>query len=961
MIFEFLIFCVQSTFKFQYEPVDSTNVNNFWITPNSTRQFYFHLYEDDNRISDADEATLITSGINPIYFHMDADSAENAEIQSEYDMTGWKFSFRAKTPGTFCFLVRPNLDTYINIENSKLCFEVTSFFLENGQFFLGQLNLSNKVDQSVLGNVNAKSFRSIKSAALSKFATGIIEIENAVGSPYFTKNLTVISANDFKDIYYISYDFAEFPELISPVSEIIVEPDGKFFIQAGNSIILINNDQTYEVLNSNVLFSRVGCSKSHCSYMYQPASAALTTEATKLNHKNPSYLQSDNHNTKNNDNKETKEMNKKKSSFNDKNNREYVNNGITAGNDKIDRIKDISVLDEQENGGNRINFVNTYDFIQLEDNEEIIDATFSSKNYSHFIAVTKINEFYQIRTAQIEYNQIDTSLKQVEIHDFLHETPKSTVFYKNPQIIDKSVVFDENETIRPSVFGVHSHQHQEENIYIYGSDLVYSPSYGVGWFLLATFGEQNITDFTSSPVSSKYAFRTSEHKLYFGSVGSQFFNQIDLVFFLSDYYNTKNLETNSKSFSEDDVNSDTLYSSKKGNLMDGTNHDLSKWNNILGNMRLYYSNDDILYAILFNEDDGSIQRVPIPIEASQYTDSECPYFSCAILANDSNDITRVRDFQEFPSDIYLDHKTMYNFTVIFGKKAGVTPLFQVIANPILNINSSIVNDSLSDTLSYQVNITEQNTQPYKLLPGEYIETVPIVVRVSNTSPRCKFSQASISAHIGCPKGYVFENFPTGKLCDNDQEIQCLDYSQMWNPRFILRDSLDNSTTHYSGMFNLSIIGYGPSRDRMTMFANDDELYTYNFGSKPMWGFDASERTGIASHANSTVVWLCAQGSPCSNVSPSFPDVPKLYIKFHASTNISYDNVSYCIYDTTFDICLISLPLAFAYQILTISVTLAICIIISLFVYSIHLTHYSSSTLPNVQKQKKLSKIGLKQD
>lgn len=293
--------------------------------------------------------------------------------------------------------------------------------------------------------------------------------------------------------------------------------------------------------------------------------------------------------------------------------------------------------------------------------------------------------------------------------------------------------------------------------------------------------------------------------------------------------------------------------------------------------------------------------------------------------------------------------------MIFSKKSNSLPDVNLKGRSLLNIEKLIINDNLSDTIFLFANITENKDEiskstnhdyNSKLNPGEYIDEIPIIISVLNSSPRCSFSQASITAYVGCPYGFVFELEPTTTMCKNDPDIQCPDYSQRWHPKFRLRDSLNNSTRPYNGMFDLMIIGYGTSRNQMQLIDNQEDLYEFNYGSRPIWGYDSSERTGIASDHNATILWLCAEGSPCARVNPKFPDTPKLYLRFFVSTNISFDNSTYCSYEGTFDICLSSLQFPFAYQMVAISASLFVCIIINLIIFYKHSQKYSSSTLTN---------------
>lgn len=844
-MFFYFIFTVLSNYKFSYIPLNSSVTNSSWIYPSQKKEFYFHLFDGDSILSEDQEKGLISSGVLPVIYISDTETVLNAEIETDFNQDSWRFFFIAKTPGSFCFKIKPNIDTSISIIDSDICFAVSYFLSNDRQCILGQINLSTDITPDIFIKSGIKRLHQIQSSPLSLFSTMIIEMDSKVTSPFFSRNITLISPNDFADSYYIIYDFSAFPELISEISNIYFQPDNNIFIQAGSKSLRIHVDQSYDILDEDTDISYLGCNLNKCNYMF------------------------------------------------------YTN---------------------KDENNKHIRFYQKTDEFPIAKEEEIICCTFGSKNPDRLIIVLENNiSEYIIRTFTLGQTQIIDS-KEFE---YLKQEPKKE-FFSNPKIVVPSLEFENSS--QPIIEGIHSHQNHDENIYIYGTSLVYSPSYGNGWFLLGSFQPYKIVDFTSSPSSGKFAFRTNdpEHTLYIGSIGNRLFSQLSL----------KQVMRNEYSIDMDKV------------------ADFS---------RLFYSSEDNLYLVKFDKETASFERLIISIENTKFDESECPYFMSSVNSNNDILVTREREVEGFPEKIYLDHNSLYSFNMIFSKKKDSFPDVNLKGRSLLNIEKLIINDNLSDTISLYANITENQNEILhsdfnynaKLNPGEYIEEVPIIISVLNSSPRCSFSQASITAYLGCPYGFVFEIEPTTTMCSKDPDIQCPDYSQRWNPKFRLRDSLNNSTRPYTGMFDLMIIGYGSTRDQMKVINNSKDLYDFNYGSKPMWGYDSSERTGIASDSNSTIIWLCAEGSPCARVSPKFPDTPKLYLRFFVSTNISFDNSTYCSYESTFDICLSSLPYPFAYQMITIIATLFVCVVINLIRFYKYAQTYTSSFLSEDLKEKKL--------
>ena len=107
------------------------------------------------------------------------------------------------------------------------------------------------------------------------------------------------------------------------------------------------------------------------------------------------------------------------------------------------------------------------------------------------------------------------------------------VLYTEPPLVNHETTFTGSKM---TLTAIHAHQSTYGHMFLYGSSLLHSPAFGYGWFLIASFGDDSIKDFASSPVSGKFAFiMTNNHSIFLGTTGSKYmsqFNALDYFDFL---------------------------------------------------------------------------------------------------------------------------------------------------------------------------------------------------------------------------------------------------------------------------------------------------------------------------------------------------------------------------------------------------------------------------------------------
>ena len=462
------------------------------------------------------------------------------------------------------------------------------------------------------------------------------------------------------------------------------------------------------------------------------------------------------------------------------------------------------------------------------------------------------------------------------------------VLYTEPPLVNHETTFTGSKM---TLTAIHAHQSTYGHMFLYGSSLLHSPAFGYGWFLIASFGDDSIKDFASSPVSGKFAFiMTNNHSIFLGTTGSKYMSQFNAL----DYFDLETLEIS----------------------------------------RLFFGADDFLFLISVNSS-GSITRHMIPLDYFSRNDADCPYLNVNIVSDNPLDVTRLRGIVGLPQSIYLDRNGEYSFSVVFGQRASAQPDFDIIANGNFNLTLESINSSINDVVSYSATIKGNPSETRKVISGDDFYRSPIIVRVSNAAPRCEFTESTITAHIGCPQGLrlalrPYDEAESAMLDCAVHDAECVSFDKSWWPRFVVEDTIDGTVSNYTGLFTMMVIGAGKAKETITRFS-DSQIEQYNTGKKKIWVFEKSSES-VANQDNSSVLWICEEGSPCSGVRPEGFRAPQMYLLFKATTNISYDSSSYCSLETEFIICLVSLPLSFAYQMLCLLLALIVCILINMYCY-----------------------------
>ena len=523
--------------------------------------------------------------------------------------------------------------------------------------------------------------------------------------------------------------------------------------------------------------------------------------------------------------------------------------------------------------------------------QSVLDMTFNAIDYNNFVVLLSGLEGSQTVYSVLPFSLVNGSYSMSKTVKLPKQHPKSS-FFTEPPLVNNETDFAGATLIPLSLNGIHAHHSTYGHMFLYGSALLHSPAFGYGWFLIATFDGRVITDFTSSPVSGKFAFYLEDnHTVFLGSTGSKYLNQFDAA----EYFNLTDLQLS----------------------------------------QLFFGADDVLYFVCVAEN-GSITRKVIPVDYFIRRDSDCPYLSVDISSDNPQEVTRVRGMSGLAQSIYLDRDSEYKFNLVFGVRPGESPDLSVIANGNFRVNLDTVNDYLNDIVSYTATIKSNPESSQKVKVGEDFYQSPIIVRVSNAAPRCEFSENTINARIGCPQGLrlVLRPYDPEQSAGLDclaNDAECVDFKRTWNPWFIIEDTIDGSSRNFTGLFSMSVVGAGKTKETITRFT-EEQIKEYNEGSTKIWVFDKDDTSRVATSANSSVLWVCDEGSPCSGVTPEPFHAPQLYLVFRVTTNVEYDNSTYCDFDAEFVICLVSLPLAFGYQILTVCSTLVFCILGNMYWY-----------------------------
>lgn len=164
-----------------------------------------------------------------------------------------------------------------------------------------------------------------------------------------------------------------------------------------------------------------------------------------------------------------------------------------------------------------------------------------------------------------------------------------------------------------------------------------------------------------------------------------------------------------------------------------------------------------------------------------------------------------------------------------------------------------------------------------------------------------------------------EEIELAEGCNDTPDFVCVNFDNIFQPVFRLRDIVSDETVAYTGKFRLSIIGGGPTFESVRLYT-EEERKQYNLGgnsavySIDVTQLDISDSLDLSkialSIAYNQISWVCWPGSPCSGVIPVFFQSPDYYFQFEVQSSHVLE-ASYCDFTTKFYVRLHNLQLDFA--------------------------------------------------
>ncbi|XP_061453607.1 cation channel sperm-associated auxiliary subunit gamma isoform X3 [Rhineura floridana] len=323
-----------------------------------------------------------------------------------------------------------------------------------------------------------------------------------------------------------------------------------------------------------------------------------------------------------------------------------------------------------------------------------------------------------------------------------------------------------------------------------------------------------------------------------------------------------------------------------------------------------------------------------------------------------------------PGKIYLDKNKYFTFFVYLSIRTAQQSMGETAAENSLDymwltvilahpeyLHASLQRSELISrgSVLYAVTISDRGLYPHQQLSGKNLLKSSVSVQVAHSGMDCYEYTAQgpqmkgnimVAVNIGCPPGkrLAFDitftkNHTTSKnkryfdCIDPDPEMPCFFFSDVFYPFFLIQDMVTGDSGRFNGSYIFKIIGGGAFSIQNIKYFSKEEIFQYNTvnGSETsslIWLRADTEATvsldgfHVLSQAQSGILWVCQQKSPCYDIVPQGLSTPDYYFVVRVS-NRGVDQTTYCDYALEFIVHVHGLRLSPSRSIYLLKITLAI--------------------------------------
>ena len=419
---------------------------------------------------------------------------------------------------------------------------------------------------------------------------------------------------------------------------------------------------------------------------------------------------------------------------------------------------------------------------------------------------------------------------------------------------------------------------ETSDLFVYGNVFLYSADNGFTFSLLLSLsdGEEIINIETS--ISGYVVMLTSNSQAYYSEVGSQFVILLDVSAAVSSFSDTSLL-------------------------------------------RAFIDNQDELYfiALDYNTTTPTIRKSQ-PFTSSLQTALDrhafTSEFRCPVTKlnmNTRHDTSLVRDVTHssenfLPPRIFLDMGDSFSFSIrldsVDDDHLDVLSA-QLIGLPFVDLET-VRTSRYNLTSEYKISLSDTLWSREQAQPGQGLTSNTLRLSITNASHACdlklesssiitSLSHVDVTVHTGCAPGRTLFLDEEGSKSSFDtcssRGTLCSSTSEEFTPILYLRDTISGEEEVYEGKYHFEVIGGGPTVDTIRMYS-DSERSSFNQGSETIWTVLDTSSDGGVLQKGSSINWVCALGSPCSQVVPSFPHTPEYYLLLNMQTGGATSD-SYC--------------------------------------------------------------------
>ncbi|KAI9222657.1 hypothetical protein BC828DRAFT_403824 [Blastocladiella britannica] len=304
---------------------------------------------------------------------------------------------------------------------------------------------------------------------------------------------------------------------------------------------------------------------------------------------------------------------------------------------------------------------------------------------------------------------------------------------------------------------------------------------------------------------------------------------------------------------------------------------------------------------------------------------------------------------QLPPAIYLDYKQSYVFTVDLSPPAGadlasIVMAFSISNPDLIGVLAVRLEIPAQNRVVYTVTVSDLGQYPAQVKPGADPSAAALTIEILKGESCAAAALGPLIVYVGCPPGLLLQVDPipvSSMTCiDPVAEVPCLYMDADYKPTFSLWDQVTGTATPFQSPVTLTLIAGASATVKAPglstgSFAASQIAAINQYSWSPNMNVDlvqlADGRYVFPSGQGVNISWVCLTGSPCAGVTPPFPHPAEYYFSVHVSTIGVATGHSYCLLQSTYPVRLYGLSVDLATSLLATGISLAITVALVLMI------------------------------